>query len=246
MATEATFEPRPVAIPVVDHQLIIYSRSTVFYLWPLWAVGFVMAFVTMLYGVEASLKEDGGTVLVFPGSGPGVIFTVTLLLVLVITNVAVRGVWSLVVILALLFLTVLFAYLGLWDYIIQLLPKLSVFMNLGFYVFFSTVILGLWLLAFFVYDRMSYWRVRPGQVTREVVVGGGQKSYDTRGMVVEKYNEDLFRHWILGFGSGDIHISTTGARKEEIILPNVLFVDYKIRRIQQLINMDVAATETPL
>jgi hypothetical protein len=106
-------------------------------------------------------------------------------------------------------------------------------------VFFATVIVVIWMFSFFVYDRMSYWRITPGQVTYEVMVGGGQKSYDTRGMVVEKYNEDLFRHWILGFGSGDIHISTTGARKEEIILYNVLFVDYKIRRIQQLINMEM-------
>jgi hypothetical protein len=231
-------EARPVAIPIVP-ELRIYTHSSVFYLWPLWAVGYLMAMLTLMYGVEISLKEDGTTALFYPGSGPGVTFTVTLLLVMLITNVAVRGVWSIVVVLSLLFITVLFAYLGWWDTIIALLPKLSVFTNLGFYVFFATVVFAIWILSFFVYDRMSYWRVTPGQVTYEVVVGGGQKSYDTRGMVVEKYNEDLFRHWILGFGSGDIHISTTGARREEIVLNNVIFVDYKIRRIQQLINTEM-------
>jgi len=165
-----------------------------------------------------------------------VIYAVMLLLVIMITHVAVRGVWSLVVILTVLLLTVLFAYLRWWDTIVSLLPKLSVYMNLGFYVFISTVMFIVWAFAFFVSDRMAFWRFTPGQVTYDVVVGGGQKSYDARGISVEKYSEDLFRHWILGFGSGDIRISTTGARREEILLPNVLFVDYKVRRIQQLIS----------
>lgn len=243
MATGTNAEKRPLAIPDTL-ELIVYSRSSVFYLWPLWAMGYLMALLTLLYGKEVPVINESGAALIYPSSGPGVTFTVTLLLVIFITNVAVRGVWSIVVVLGVLFLTVLFAYLGWWDVIISLLPKLSVFMNLGFYVFFATVVFLIWMFTFFVYDRMTYWRVTPGQVTYEVVVGGGQKSYDTRGMVVEKYQEDLFRHWILGFGSGDIHISTTGARKEEIVLRNVLFVDYNIRRIQQLINMEMSQEVT--
>ena len=68
-------------------------------------------------------------------------------------------------------------------------------------------------------------------------MGGAQRSYDTRGMVFEKLRQDFFRQWILGFGSGDIHISTTGAKREEIRVPNVLFVDWKIQEIQRLIAM---------
>jgi hypothetical protein len=59
-----------------------------------------MALLTLLYGVEIPLKSDGGTALFYPGSGPGVTFTVTLLLVMLITHVAVRGVWSIVVVLS--------------------------------------------------------------------------------------------------------------------------------------------------
>jgi len=235
MATMTTPEFHPTGT-VAEPEIRIYSHSSVFYLWPIWVVGYLLAFLTLMYGVEVPLKEDGARVLILPTNGPGVLYAVLLLLVMFITHVAVRGVWSLVVILTGLFLTVLFAYFGWWDTIISLLPKLSVFMNLGFYVFVSTVVFMVWAFAFFVYDRMSYWRITPGQVTHEVVVGGGQKSYDTRGMTVEKYAEDLFRHWILGFGSGDLVISTTGARKEELYLPNVLFADFKVRKIQQLIS----------
>jgi hypothetical protein len=71
----------------------------------------------------------------------------------------------------------------------------------------------------------------PGQLTHDAVIGGAQKSYDTRGMVFEKNRQDLFRHWILGFGSGDIEISTTGARREMFNIPNVLFVYAKVGEI---------------
>jgi hypothetical protein len=110
-------------------------------------------------------------------------------------------------------------------------------MNMGFYVFFSTLVLIVWAFSVFVYDRLGYWRVTPGQLTHDTVIGGAQKSYDTRGMVFEKQRQDLFRHWILGLGSADIQISTTGARRETFMIPNVLFVDSKISAIQKLIAM---------
>src|SRR5262249_34712117 len=47
----------------------------------------------------------------------GVIWTVVLLLVIVITNVPLRGMWSVVVIVVVLFLTIIFALAGWWDYI---------------------------------------------------------------------------------------------------------------------------------
>jgi hypothetical protein len=47
----------------------------------------------------------------------------------------------------------------------------------------------------------------------------------------------LVRHWIVGLGSGDIQISTTGAKRETIEVPNVLFVDSKVAEIQKMIAM---------
>ena len=60
------------------------------------------------------------------------------------------------------------------------------------------------------------------------------ENQDTRGMLFEKAGQDLFRHIILGLGSGDMRIVTTGARREEILIPNVLFVDSHLRAMQQL------------
>jgi hypothetical protein len=56
-------------------------------------------------------------------------------------------------------------------------------------------------------------------------------------MSVYKLRDDLFRHWILGLGSGDLHVSTTGANAQEFILPNVMFIGTKLSRIQHVIAM---------
>src|SRR5262249_48790419 len=156
---------------------------------------------------------------------PGVIYTFTFFLVILITNVSLRGLSSLVVLLGAAFLILLFAYLDWWTEILNWMGKLTIHMNVGFYLFFSTLIFLVWAFSVFVYDKSSYWAVRPGQMTHEAVIGAAESSYDTRGMVFEKKRYDLFRHWILGLGSGDIQILTTGAKREVIDVPNVLFVN---------------------
>ncbi len=54
-------------------------------------------------------------------------------------------------------------------------------------------------------------------------------------MSVNKLRNDLFRHWILGLGTGDLHISATGARQAEFVVPNVIFVGTKLHQIEQLV-----------
>lgn len=62
----------------------------------------------------------------------------------------------------------------------------------------------------------------------------GETAYETLGMVVEKHRDDVFRHWLLGFGSGDITVTTGGANPQQFVMPNVLFAGRKIDVIQQM------------
>jgi len=229
--TAAPVQAMPVA--PVQRELILYSHSTFFYWWPVWAVGYFMALLTLIQGEY--VKVGDFTVQIHPSKNVGVIFTMVFVFVILFTNMALRGKSSVIAVLAVMFVTVLFAYLGWWDHILSWLPYLAVFMNLGFYVLFSTLMLIGWAMTVFVYDHMTFWRVRPGQLTQETVIGGAAKSFDTRGMVFEKRLEDVFRHWVLGLGSGDIRIATSGARREELVLTNVLFVDRKVQEIQKLL-----------
>jgi hypothetical protein len=214
-------------------ELYIYSHSFFFYWWPVWVVGFIMAALTRFDGVQVQIGNHAEWFHL--NKNVGVIFTLTLFLTIVITNVTLRGWSSFMVIFAALFVIVFFAYMDWWTTILGWMGALAIHMNMGFYVFFSSLIFLVWLVATFGYDRLHYWKIRPGQITQETVIGAAEKSYDTRGMVFEKHREDLFRHWILGLGSGDLRIHTMGAKREEIYIPNVLFVDAKVAAIQRMI-----------
>jgi hypothetical protein len=60
--------------------------------------------------------------------------------------------------------------------------------------------------------------------------------YDTVGMTVQKQRSDLFRHWILGLGSGDLLVTTTGAAAHHFDLPNVLFIGKKVQMIEDMLR----------
>jgi hypothetical protein len=218
--------------PALPH-LRIYSHSSFFYWWPVWVVGYVMALITRFGGVQVAIGNVEEWF--FPGRNLGLFYAVVLFLVILITNVTMRGLNSVIIVLAVMLVTVILAYFGLWEDLIRLLPVLSIHMNLGFYVFFSTLIFLVWAFSVFIYDRMSFWVIRPGQITHEYVIGGAEKSYDTHGMVFEREQQDLFRHWILGMGSGDLVINTMGAKRETLHVPNVLFVRSKVQNIQRMI-----------
>jgi hypothetical protein len=55
-------------------------------------------------------------------------------------------------------------------------------------------------------------------------------------MILEKKRDDLFRHWLLGLGSGDLVIRTGGANPQIYELPNVLFVGSKLAMAQRLLK----------
>jgi hypothetical protein len=219
-------EPKPV---------IIISHSNFFYWWPVWVCGYIMAAITRIWGDQVQI--GGHNEWFHPSKDLGVIFTLTCFLVILVTNVTVRGLSSVVVILGVVLAVVLALYFGWWEQLTTWFSMITIHMNMGFYVCFSTLIFIVWFIAVFFYDRLSYWKVTPGQITHDYVIGGSAKSYDTRGMVFEKHRNDLFRHWILGMGSGDVQISTMGAKRETIAVPNVLFVDAKVAAIQKLIAM---------
>ena len=228
-------------------ELKIYSHSPIFYWWPVWVSGYILAILSSLHG-EAFRVDSNDVEWILASANPGVAFIAILLLVIIFTNVKLRGIYSVTTVLVMAFLSVLFAWLGWWDTILSTIPHLSVHMNVGFYLVFSSALLVVWLFSFFVFDRLTYWRIRPGQMTEERIVGAGERSYDTRGMLFEKHGEDLFRHVVLGLGAGDLRISTTGARKEELYIPNVLFADRKVRAIQKLISVkpdDIIETPKP-
>jgi hypothetical protein len=93
-----------------------------------------------------------------------------------------------------------------------------------------------WLIVFVFFDRLSYVTFTRGQFRIHLAVGAGETAYEVLGMVLHKRRDDLFRHWILGFGSGDLIVKTGGATPQTFELPNVLFVGSKLQLAQQMLQ----------
>ena len=229
--------------PTTEHEhahpkpLRIYSHSSFIYWWPVWFVGFILTAVTYMYGTPHQLEPGGHPrELIHSSSNLGVVYFAVMFVVILITNLSVRGLASVIVLLSGAFLTLALAYFGWWDAIFTWFGDLSIHMTLGSYFWFSTLLFVTWVVIVFGVDRVSYWEVTPGQFTRQSLLGAGSHSYNTQGMAMEKHREDLFRHWLLGFGSGDLRITTSGAIPQQINMPNVTFVGFKVVKIQRLIS----------
>ena len=241
-------EPSPeviaVSSPPIDEprpSLRIYSHSPLVYWWSVWVTGYAMAALVYWRGERVTVGPYEE--MFYPGSNPGVLFLLILTFVILITNVSVRGMASALVVMGAALISVVLAYFGWWDEVLGFFGNLKVQLSLGAYFWFSTLMFLIWAISTFVVDRMSYLEVTPGQVSSEVVLGAGTRSYDTNGMMLEKHQEDIFRHWLLGLGSGDLQIRTTGATRETIEVPNVLFIASKITAMQRLIAVEPGATE---
>jgi hypothetical protein len=169
-------------------------------------------------------------------SGYGVVFIVVLLLVIFITNVPIRGLWSVVALIVVFLGTIILALAGWWDDILEAAAHSHVYINAFGYLALSVPLLILWLVVVLFFDRQMYMVFAPGQLRVRQEIGSGEVAHDTMGMVVEKRRSDLFRHWLLGLGSGDLYVKTSGANAQHFEMHNVLFVGNKLQLVQQMLQ----------
>jgi hypothetical protein len=252
-----------------------------FYWWPIWVIGYIMALITYFDSTRLAIVPDGSKAAVDtaasdekqtvyrlavtnppteslkhaekattntgegatfkprvserPWMGP--LFCVILLLTVVITNVPLRGLWSFLVLLMALVVALLISLVpGGWDSLLRAVGDLHVYINLAGYLFIATAVLILWVVSVFIFDQRTYMRVTPGQIQVCEHVGASIRNFDTMGLSFEKQRDDLFRHWLLGFFSGDLIVRTAGAEKETIRLPNVLWISWRLEEVQQLLR----------
>src|SRR5262249_6319450 len=100
----------------------------------------------------------------------------------------------------------------------------------------SLVLFVLWLLMFLVFDRLKYIIFTRGRLRVREAIGEGEKVFDVRGMVFKRHRDDLFRHWLIGFGTADLTVFTTGANARQLEMPNVLGVGRKLALINTMLQ----------
>ena len=194
--------------------------------------------------LPAQPGADGRGLLVSANSKYGVIFVGAILLVIVITNFIFRGLVSVLVIAAAA-ITVLFVALMNWsDDVLAALGGLDVRMNAGGYLALAVPLFLIWLFSTFVYDHYVYLIVTRGQVRIRKDIGDGEVAVDSSGLLLTKERDDLFRHWLLGLGTGDLHVKTGGPANLDFELNNVLFIGSKLARIQNLLREKEVSDQT--
>ncbi len=164
----------------------------------------------------------------------GSLFIIVLLLVIIITNVPMRGLWSFLVLMGIVLVSVLVTLFEAWDRIFNTLGDLYIHINMAGYLFFGTAVFLIWFLATWVFDRRAYVIFTPGQIKVCEHIGDAEQAYPAAGMSLLKQRDDLFRHYILGFGSGDLILQLPGDR--EVRLPNVLGIGWRLKTIQDMLR----------
>src|SRR5262249_25382857 len=124
----------------------------------------------------------------------------------------------------------------IWETILERLSFLDIRITLGGYVLVSTVLLIVWLIAFFLFDQQVYMIFTPGQFRVRQEIGEGEIGHGTTGMTGQKQRSDLVRHWILGLGSGDLIVNTSGAHPQHFDLPNELFLGRRVKEIEEMLR----------
>jgi len=292
----STAPPTPASPPALPRdqgnqprELRIIGHSNLFYWWPVWAVGFVLAGLTFLDGTymyilpgdteisrqdvkvfskdskDPSKREDARRdILIMPprdkmhwmklqdqsndssyirptklhgsrNASYGPIFVTVLLLVIIITNVQLRGMWSIMVVITIVMLSVIFYFADVWQTIFDWLGGVDIRINAFGYLFISVPLFIIWVVTVTLFDRQVYMVFSPGQVKVCQEIGDAEKVYSGEGVSIERLKNDFFRHYLLGLGAGDLVIRIPSA-KDHIEFLNVLAIGSKVARIEKLIK----------
>ena len=256
------------------NEIVIISHSPIFYWWPVWLAGYLLAALTYVGGYQMAVVPVGTVaegartvdghdgprnVLVLPpgkqlprdratgtvlqprlrmavSNNLGALFATTLCVVIVVTNIHMRGLWSVIVILGILSAAVLLALLRWWDAIFRTFGVIDIHINALGYLSIALFLSAISALTILLYDRQLYLVFGRGQLRVRTAIGAGEKTYDTFGVMVEKHTDDLFRHWLLGFGSGDLTVRTAGTNAQQFEVANVLRIRRKLELIQQMLQ----------
>lgn len=177
------------------------------------------------------------------GNGPGVIFVMTVILVAIVSTVTLRGLLSVIALTGIFAAVLALALLGWWDDIFRFFGGLDIRINAAGYLFLGIPLFLIWAFVTFVMDRQHYAVFDEGQIRYVLDIGDGTKVIDASQAVVEKKRSDVFRHWLLGFGTGDLLVRTGGTNGVMIQLENVFNINSKLRVINNKLQTKAIVVE---
>jgi hypothetical protein len=228
-----------VGVEAKEKDLRIYQHSNLFYWWVVWAYGFLCAAITYAQGIgihELARRTEAAEKVVLFHASPwlGISFIGVVLFVIIFTNVRARGVYSLMLLLLVAAVVWAVRQIPGIETAVGWVGLLRVHLNLAFYLTFSGLLLLIWLFVTFLIDHFTWWRFSPGQVIEEHRVGQATgHAFNTEGMIIRRLPDDLFRHRLMGFGTGDFVIKP--ATEDAFEIHNVWRANKKQRLLEDTI-----------
>lgn len=218
----------------------LVAHSNILYWWVVWLYGYICALAT--YVNHAEVQFAGKQIKFFPEAWLGISYVAVFLFVIVFTNVRARVLHTFIIA-----SIVALALVGMeWQWglgsVFKFVPELRVHMNLAFYMLVSTGLLAIWIVVVFFIDQLTYWRFAGGQVVESHRLGNATGHvYDTRGMLMRRNPDDLFRHKLLGLGflglgTGDVVFKAAMPGSEPFVIENVWCSNEKQRRVERLLT----------
>jgi hypothetical protein len=247
----ATVEPKA-AEKLAD--LRIFAHSSLLYWWPVWAVALGMALWTYLDGHHMVLVPPASTIeaarvvapegekVVSPlvhmaaSRAPGLIFVLTLLIVVVCSHAWIRGPWALFFAASIVGVLLFISWVHLWAPLARWFGLLHVYINLGGYLLVGVPLMIAWVVTVFFLDRRTYMVFSVGQIRFCDRLGEEERAYDTSQLIFEKRPFDWFRR-LVGFGAGDMLINIGGPQPQVMELRNVVHVGKRLAVMQHRLRM---------
>lgn len=225
--------PRTEGPPAKGGTVRLYSHSAIIYWWIVWLPGFVISALTYLYGETVTLS-NGDMLAIAPSEWIGGAFLLITISAIIFTNFRIEVNTFLIVVLtgAVLYLLLIQSGFILSTDFIDHLPK--IYMSLGFYLVSSTAIFLIWIIAFFISDRLTHWEFSPGYMQEKyLILNKTDRNISTLQMNISQKPMDIMRR-ILSFGTmGDIYISFPNSN--DIKLENVMFARRRVQEIKSVV-----------
>ena len=208
------------------------------YLWPIWLGAFGISDLISVFDMfnrsleNTTLEET--ELITFALPGVTLFHLVVMAVVIFFTSVNLRGVWAMVFAVSAIALGLAFSVWNVWGPILERLGDLKLYVNSDFYRAMGVVIFIPWLFVVFIFDLRRYFHFRPSQVTMVHEIGEGEKTFDSFGVVMEKHRDNYVQHMALGFGSGDLSISTHGGDSDIITFRNVFRINRVLKEVSKI------------
>jgi hypothetical protein len=210
-------------------RVFVVGHSLPLFWWPIWAVAFLTGFFNLAFLNRGTVDYYSG-IYYAPDNRVPINFLLVFVPLIILSSLSLRGRWSVVRYVAIIFFLAVSAGLGVWDWNNRIPAEP------GVYLAISGVLFLPWLLTVLILDRRRSMTFTPGQL--QVRLRGEAKAYDTTGMTIQAQRNGLLRSWILGLGSSDLIVQTGGPDSKAMRLPNVLFNASRIKAIQNVLHRE--------